>query len=109
MLPVRPAVNTGFGGKGAVLQQASQNAVKHSLRHLFAYVSSRLHELHAMTRRSLQVNKLGAQLTSTDESLRYKGTLLLAKVIHHAPCLTPDQMPLWTCCCIFACSLSGRL
>ena len=29
---------------------------------------------------SVQVKKLGVQLTSTVESLRYKGTLLLAKV-----------------------------
>ena len=49
---------------------------RHGLRR--RYVS------HAITSHSVQVKKLGVQLTSTDASLRYKGTALLAKVRHYA-------------------------
>lgn len=53
-------------------------------------VSSRCHQIHAITRHCLQVKKLGMQLTSTDEILRYKGTLLLAKV---TSCALPFILP----------------
>jgi len=36
----------------------------------------------------VQVKKLGAQLTSTDDSLRYKGTLVLAEVRSRTLALT---------------------
>ena len=64
---------------------------------------------HVMKRPAMQVKKLAVQLTSTDDSLRYKGTLLLAKVLTHACDLSSDQEIRGACYRIFTCSMPRGL